>query len=207
METFSVRPATAAGQTHNRIVVRTYDSAPLSDADRAQTLSVTASILTDAGVDVRWVACGPLNPANGSDPCRLPLASTDLAVRFIQRPPTSAPRAREVTLGYSLLDTHAPFAALATIYVERVEQLVAGCGVPWTKVLGRAVAHEIGHLLLGTSDHAPTGLMRAVWTRDMIERDRATDFRFTDADARALLRSLDARSAGVVPAQIVLATE
>jgi hypothetical protein len=28
-------------------------------------------------------------------------------------------------------------------------------------VLGRAVAHEIGHYLLGTGEHAGTGLMRA----------------------------------------------
>jgi hypothetical protein len=29
------------------------------------------------------------------------------------------------------------------------------------RVLGRAIAHEIGHFLFGSADHAPAGLMRA----------------------------------------------
>ena len=42
------------------------------------------------------------------------------------------------------------------------------------QVLGHAVAHEIGHLLMSTNSHAPRGLMRAGWRtnelRDMAER-------------------------------------
>ena len=30
-------------------------------------------------------------------------------------------------------------------------------------ILGRVTAHEIGHLLIGTNSHAPSGLMRASW--------------------------------------------
>ena len=31
-------------------------------------------------------------------------------------------------------------------------------------LLGRVMAHEIGHILLGTHAHSRTGIMRAVWT-------------------------------------------
>ena len=31
------------------------------------------------------------------------------------------------------------------------------------ELLGRAIAHEIGHMLIGTPAHARVGLMRAVW--------------------------------------------
>ena len=36
-----------------------------------------------------------------------------------------------------------------------IQELVLG------RVLGRAVAHEVGHFLLGSREHAPSGLMRA----------------------------------------------
>jgi len=41
------------------------------------------------------------------------------------------------------------------------------------RVLGRALAHEIGHFLLQSRDHAATGLMRArQWTPDLVPPDR-----------------------------------
>lgn len=59
-------------------------------------------------------------------------------------------------------------------------------------VLGRAVAHEIGHYLLQTSTHAPQGLMRArIEAREFADLRRAT-FRL-DKAAQAHLAQLAAR--------------
>lgn len=59
-------------------------------------------------------------------------------------------------------------------------------------VLGRAIAHEIGHYLLGTRDHAPRGLMRA-----QIDARDFSDLRdgrfFLDAVARRWLQEAPAR--------------
>ena len=52
-------------------------------------------------------------------------------------------------------------------------------------LLGRALAHEIGHLLLGTTPHASTGLMRALWSTATLKRDNADDWLFTPADAQS----------------------
>ena len=42
------------------------------------------------------------------------------------------------------------------------------------RLLGRALAHEVGHYLLGTRDHAPRGLMRPAFTvRDVLAGDRS----------------------------------
>jgi hypothetical protein len=32
-------------------------------------------------------------------------------------------------------------------------------------ILGHAIAHEIGHVLLGSSEHSSSGLMRAQWNQ------------------------------------------
>jgi hypothetical protein len=59
-------------------------------------------------------------------------------------------------------------------------------------VLGRAIAHEIGHYLLGTRDHARRGLMRA-----FIDAREFADLRggrfFLDAAASRWIRQLPSR--------------
>lgn len=52
-------------------------------------------------------------------------------------------------------------------------------------VLGRALAHEIGHYLLGTRDHSPAGLMRADFTaREFADIHAGAGFLLHEADRR-----------------------
>jgi hypothetical protein len=52
----------------------------------------------------------------------------------------------------------------ATILYERVELLAESIKpIPEYTVLGHIIAHEIGHLLLRTTEHSTAGLMRASW--------------------------------------------
>ena len=46
-------------------------------------------------------------------------------------------------------------------------------GVALSQILGRAMAHEIVHLLLGTTSHTGLGLMKGEWT--------AEDLRFNES--------------------------
>ena len=54
--------------------------------------------------------------------------------------------------------------------VDRIDALARQAGVDPGMLLGRAVAHEIGHLILGTTKHAKSGLMRATWKTDELRR-------------------------------------
>jgi hypothetical protein len=53
-----------------------------------------------------------------------------------------------------------------------------------------AMAHEIGHLLLGTSAHASTGLMRAIWSRDELHRHDPADWQFSSVESATMIRAL-----------------
>jgi hypothetical protein len=61
-------------------------------------------------------------------------------------------------------------------------------------ILGRAIAHELGHLLIGTPVHSPHGLMRALWSQTELRRNRSDDWVFS-ADQADLMRRSAARSA------------
>ena len=100
-----------------------------------------------------------------------------------------------MTLGDSLIDTRLRAGSLATIYVNRVATLAGRCGVDVQTLLARAVAHEIGHLLLGTSAHASSGLMRAAWSQASLRRGRAEDWTFTVRDAHSMRETVRTRNA------------
>lgn len=173
------------------IVVRTYDrSATLKSLSPA--FAGAAAILEQAGVGVTWVHCDVVFVQRDANPCLAPLASNELAIRFVRLPHVAEQDL--VTLGDSLVDTRRRVGSLATIYVDRVSALASRCQVEMPTLLARAVAHEIGHLLLGTTAHASTGLMRAAWSQAAIRRSGATDWTFTAPDAHALRESVRGRN-------------
>jgi hypothetical protein len=176
-----------------RIVIRTYD-ASAALGDRSAALAAAEAILEDAGVGVTWVSCDVVFVQRDDNPCLAPLAANELAIRFIRLPPHLAVQ-DFVTLGDSLVDTGNRGGALATIYANRVAALAGRCRVDVRTLLARAVAHEIGHLLLGTSAHSSTGLMRASWSQAALRRAVAEDWTFTAPDARALREGVRGRNA------------
>ena len=52
---------------------------------------------------------------------------------------------------------------LAYVVWPRVEAFAHAKRVPVARVLGRVIAHELGHLLLGHNAHSEEGIMRAQW--------------------------------------------
>ncbi len=59
-------------------------------------------------------------------------------------------------------------------------------------ILGHGVAHEIGHLLLGTNSHAASGIMRARWQiRELTSASKGT-LLFSDVQSRQMRNKLAA---------------
>ena len=184
-----------------RVHVRVYDAADMSATSHIETLRAATEILTAAGIDIQWLVCTRGDaPANPPD-CGSPLTRDELVVRLVRVPGTPSARG-SLSLGYALIDTPSASGTVATVYVDRVEWLVSGqqghddATVRWcdgATVLGFAVAHEVGHLLMGTTAHGQTGLMRAVWSRTDLLRGDPEDWRFTAADGRAMTRGLRQR--------------
>ena len=184
-------PAEAAVvEPERRVVIRTYvQSAAV--VETAAVLSTAAGVLEGAGVTVTWVSCDAVFVRRDENPCLAPLAANELAVRFI--PVSPLPGQGMVTLGDSLVDTRLGSGSLATIYVDRVVALAIRCGIDMPTLMGRAVAHEVGHLLLGTAAHAPSGVMRAAWSQKAL-RGADGDWTFTEADARVIRDRVRARN-------------
>jgi hypothetical protein len=86
-------------------------------------------------------------------------------------------------LGYALPE--APSGVNVTIFYDRVERLNTPDVVDVARVLGRVIAHEIGHVLLGSTEHCGHGIMRAIRRKEDFQiSGHAAEF---TAEQRALI--------------------
>ena len=173
----------------HRISVRIYDRAGLDAADIATALVAAQEALASASIAVDWQRCGT---AGGPDPCASPLAH-ERVIRIVRTGPASV--AGEQALGDALVDLASGSGVFATIYFNRVHQLSRSAGVDDAHVLGYAIAHELGHLLLASSSHSGEGLMRPVWRERDLRRPHEGDWRFSAQDAAAMRDRFEAARA------------
>jgi len=167
------------------VTVRVYDATGASAGDRQPSLDIAASIMAAASIAVDWTVCDQARTvaerahATTSDPgmCASPMTRGDLVVRIV-RSSGADPHQSVLPLGDALIDPHTGSGVLATIYADRVEWVAAQSRVDRRVLLGRAIAHELGHLLLATNGHGTGGLMRAVWLPSELRRARTTDWTF-----------------------------
>jgi hypothetical protein len=171
--------ATAAEQ--QRVVVRTYDTTGLSAEDFERAATTVREIFEQADVALQWRNCPPTQTAAATDTCSDALGPDDIILRLAARP-TPGRRVPDRSALGSILHTGTRRGTLMTVFVDRVHATAREAAVDRNVLLGRVIAHEIGHLLLGTA-HAREGLMRARWTLDSLRRDVPGDWRFSTREA------------------------
>jgi len=149
--------------------IRIYDGLHNRAATLGSARAVAGAILAEGGVaTVTWRDC--------STGCPDPIQGRELLVRIVRAPAGISAG----SLGCAVIDLRTGAGTLATIYGDRVILVAARTGVAEATLLGRAIAHEIGHLLLGTSRHATSGLMRARWSDRELRNNVAADWAFVN---------------------------
>ena len=164
------------------IIIRSYNNYGVPAADLAAARENAQAVFQQAGVNIVWEDCwaGEHRPAFTSLRCEQPVDG-DIVLRLQKTGGTD--RSKFVSMGFSLVGTPGATPFLATVYVDRVESVSRGAGIDTRRVLGLAIAHEIGHVLLNSNTHAPSGLMRADWSRTELRRKDAAPWQFLDAEA------------------------
>jgi hypothetical protein len=171
-----------------RRIVRVYDAVGASAGERRSAEAQAAAVLKDAGIAVVWREC-----PSELDDCAAPLEATEVMVRLVNSPRRMlAADDLADSLGYSLVDVKEGRGWLATIFVDRIDRVARGANASSTRLFGRAMAHEIGHLLLGVPTHADHGLMRGRWTAAQLHRDAPLDWLMSRSEATVMRQSLAA---------------
>jgi hypothetical protein len=160
------------------ILVRIYDNAGVVSSDLHDALKHSREILRRAEVTVDWVQCPARRTGSVPAICDTSPGNSEMVVRLVQ----GAEKDRDKRpLGQPLLDRSRGTGVFATVFMNRVDRFAEVAQYSRSIVLGRAIAHEIGHLILGTDDHSASGLMREVWTVEQLLRNRPQDWQFSPA--------------------------
>ena len=179
------------------VMIRTYNYAQLPADELARARDTAARTFAKAGITLQWVDCWvPQTPIGGAASCTEPLREgSEFVLRLM---PSSERRIRNasrgIALGSSLIDHDARSGALMSVDPTLVSALAHTAGTDFATLLGRAIAHEAGHLLLGHVRHSRNGLMRALWSQDELRGVRPADWSFTRAEAAEMRQGLAARA-------------
>ena len=167
------------------VTIRVYDSTGVAPNDRTAALKIAGSILSRADLDAIWIVCTPARDGRQQPGCDAAPASHELVVRLTYSSPTGED-GNSRAFGNTLIDATTATGTLSTVFLDRVDWLTSTGKAKRTDVLGRAIAHEIGHQLLGSNDHTPRGLMRETWTAEELMRNRPDDWQFSTTQRTAL---------------------
>jgi hypothetical protein len=179
-------PTHGAVTAWTAVVVRVYDANGAIAGTNREALDQARRALEAASIDVIWRVC------RASLSCDAPLAPGELAIRMV-RAPVPTRYTATLPLGDAMIDTRTGTGVLATVYIDRIEWLAHEAGTDSRALLGRAIAHELGHLLLATTTHGPVGLMRAYWSQDEVRRGHPRDWNFAPTELAAMRRRVEAR--------------
>jgi hypothetical protein len=187
----NTHPIDIAATTRVPVQVYTPTGADLSDDDRLIALDVAREVLSSASVDVVWTLCGP-------GACLTP-APEVLKVRFVRSPDGGTATRDSRHLGHSWINPEARTGVLATVFIDRTRRLAGTLRIDHRVLLGRTIAHELGHLLLATTAHGAGGLMRESWSFEELSGTRRDHWVFDPLDAAAIRERLLVRSRSVRP--------
>ncbi len=171
------------------LTVRLYNTAGSPASELTAARRAAASILLDTGLTVTIRHCGRTGiPAAPVDTCDTRLTPTEVVVRIIDAPPiTTTLHADAYGVAYVVDETDRGW--LATVFADRIERAATRTGIDPGTLLGRVMAHEVGHLLLGIGYHAAAGVMRAEWP-DALISGAGGDWRFSRVESARMHRRL-----------------
>jgi hypothetical protein len=162
-----------------RIRVNNYTQATpamLAGAERE-----AGQILGKAGLQTAWLDCPAGHSSVDSlDPCRKPLEATDIVLRVLSQ--STQNKFQDTPFGFAVVPV------LASVYYDYAMHLARSDGAEFeiSIILGCVIAHEVGHLLLGSNSHTDSGIMRGHWERGQIRQAMTGALQFTPEQAKSI---------------------
>jgi hypothetical protein len=146
-------PGWAQSGVTKAIPIRVFNRANVAKADLARALNVASAIFEEAGIAVSWAE----GSADDHESTALDFSANatctgrrmgELHLALTLGPKTGA---MPTTLGFAL--PCAKYGSDASIFVDRCEAVMQDTPASFAKILGHAIAHGIGHVLLGANGH------------------------------------------------------
>jgi len=196
--------AAGSRQTSLSVTIHVHNLAKVDHSTLVEAEDVAAGIFRKAGVETRWVVPALTSESeqkNAPDQSALDLTHIQLNIL----PPFMAERLGLPNNVMGLAPGTEPDRRLVYLFYDKVEVLaekemrarVDGGISTYTikdQILGHAIVHEIGHVLLNLKSHSDTGIMRGNWGLRVLQDACYGYLVFTPHQAEAIRLEVGRRS-------------
>ena len=162
---FSQTPAVIGPRP--QVAISVYDYAHVSAGLLAAAEEGARRVFRQAGVETVWATCFPKPEKVEPDGCSA-VDANHLMLKILPRAIAAPVRERSDVLGTAIMNEKG-VGFYAYIFYDRVQR-IANERKLGHALLGDALAHEIGHLLLGSNSHSVSGIMSAHWYGEELRR-------------------------------------
>jgi predicted Zn-dependent protease len=179
----AAQAATAgASKERSQITILLYVGPPVSAAALAIAEQQAAYIFRQAGIDITWMNCSA-GRVTVADECHRSLGPAEFVVHVVAQGKTST----DFVYGLAFLAADGS-GKYSDVFLNRIESMHQESGVSSPRLLGAVIAHEVGHLLMGSHAHASMGIMSPRWNQQDLRRVDMGSLRFGPEQA-ALMRA------------------
>jgi hypothetical protein len=179
-----VQTASADQSTRPTVVIRVRDTAQVPPSILMRALEEVTRIYRQAGVETRWPTSLSAEPKA--------VQTTALIIGIVSdHQVTRLPVLSPNSMGIVMLTANGR-GRVGYVFYDRIHILTGPNRLHRALVLGVAIAHEIGHLLLPYHTHSQNGLMRAEWTTADLQRAQHGSLLFSAEEGELLRRHITA---------------
>ena len=179
-----------------QLVVSVFNDAQVAAKVLDHAEREASEIFYQAGVDVIWANCRDQEVrSTDTGGCERFDWPTHLAVRILPR----SRLLRDEVFGMAFLSVEGT-GCYSDVFYDRAVALHADGKVGLAAILGDVIAHELGHLLLGSNAHASWGIMQAHWQGEELRRVAKGNLWFTAGQAEHMRGKLIAGGPSLVVA-------
>jgi hypothetical protein len=191
----------------SEVSISVHDYAGVSTTLLTAAEEQAREIFRRAGLETVWVNCSPKLEKHEPDSCYFADA-THLTLKISPHAMNAQVRDRIDVLGTSYPDEQGA-GYFAYVFYDRVRELAQRRTLGHT-LLADVMAHEIGHLLLGSNSHSVSGIMCARWDAEQLRNVAEGSMSFAASESRLMRervftrQSARAKLAPVAPQQETL---
>jgi hypothetical protein len=122
------------------------------------------------------------------NPCLEPFEATDIVLRVLSEP--SQNKFQDTVFGFAVVPT------FATVYYDNALRSAKRDSDEFEVpiILGCVIAHELGHLLLGSNSHSGSGVMQPRWERKQLRQAMTNALLFTPEQSKLIQAEAQTRT-------------
>lgn len=146
-------------------------------------------IFRKAGLEITWRNCSSQPAVRSETTACGPIGIGHLVAEILPQATEERLRFHLEILGTAVLHDQGN-GFYCYLFYDRVERLARTRPVSNDRLLGHVLAHEIGHLLLGSNSHPLTGIMSGQWSGDGMRRVSEGTMFFSQREAMIMRERL-----------------